>query len=134
VKQVYTIDGNNFENLKGFYEEFSNKVLDGCKWGKNLDAFDDVLCGDFGTPHGGFVLKWINSKISREKLGYDETVRVLEHRLTVCHPLNVDHVRSDIAVAQSGSGQTIFDVLIEIIGRHGGGGELADDGVELELL
>ena len=38
-------------------------------WGRNLDAFNDVLRGGFGTPEGGFTLRWKNHATSRRRLG-----------------------------------------------------------------
>ncbi|HEY5362909.1 MAG TPA: barstar family protein [Aestuariivirga sp.] len=133
MKQIFIIDGNTIENLDGFYEEISSKLpLDG-RWGRNLDAFDDILGGGFGTPDGGFIVQWINSEKSREKLGHTETVRVLERRLQTCHPSNMEAVKRAMAVAKEGNGPTIFDDLVEIIRNHGMGGSDAGDGIELYL-
>lgn len=84
-------------------------------------------------PDGGFILKWKNSNLSRERLGYAETVRQLERRLQHCHPSNRANVASDLVNAKNGIGPTVFEWLIEIIGVHCAGGEEQEDGVELEL-
>ena len=94
---------------------------------------DDVLRGGFGTPDGGFVLRWLNSDRSRSTLAYPATLRYLEGKVRRCHPSNVGYVRADLESARRGEGQTLFDILVEIIRTHGPGGEEADDGVELEL-
>ncbi len=57
----YEIDGTNFSNLDGFYAEIGRVLIPGVYWGRNLDAFDDILRGGFGTPEEGFVLVWKNS-------------------------------------------------------------------------
>src|SRR2546428_8436805 len=80
-KRVYEIDGAECSSLEGFFEEVSRKLIPGAEWGHNLDAFNDILRGGFGTPEGGFVLRWKNSDVSRERLGYPETVRQLERRV-----------------------------------------------------
>jgi|SRR5579862_971234 RNAse (barnase) inhibitor barstar len=80
-KQVYEIDGIEFSSLEGFCDEVSPKLIPDAVWGKNLDAFNDILRGGFGTPEGGFVLRWLNSNESREQLGFAETVRQLRRRL-----------------------------------------------------
>lgn len=59
--------------------------------GRNFDAFNDVVRGGFGTPHGGFKLRWINSAHSRAALAYDAVAAELER-------------------ARRGEGQTIFDI------------------------
>ena len=111
----------------------SNVLIPGAKWGKNLDAFNDILRGGFGTPEEGFVLKWLNSSISKDCLGYPETVRQLENRLNRCHPSNREFVSNDLAKAKLHEGATVFDWLVEIIRDHCSGGEEAEDGVELLL-
>jgi hypothetical protein len=46
----------------------------------------------------------------------------------------VESVRADLDAARRGEGQTLFEILVEIIQAHGPGGKEEDDGVELELL
>ena len=75
--KTYLIDGRNFSTLEGFYDEVSRVLIPGAAWGHNLDAFDDILCGGFGTPEEGFKLRWLHHVLSRERLGYAETVRQL---------------------------------------------------------
>jgi hypothetical protein len=133
TKPVLEIDGARFETLEGFFDEAARALISGGPWGRNLDAFNDVLRGGFGTPVGGFVLRWTNSERSRVALGYPETIRVLKQRLERCHPMNVDSVRGEIEAAQRGEGPTMFDVLVEIIREHGEGGSECDDGIELVL-
>ena len=84
-------------------------------WGRNLDAFRDILCGGWGTPDEGFILVWKNSNLSREILGYPETVRQLERRLQICHPTAREITRSKIELAKQNKGATVFDWLVEII-------------------
>lgn len=56
-KQIYEIDGKDFTSLDGFYDAISSQVIPGVAWGRNLDAFNDILRGGFGTPREGFVLR-----------------------------------------------------------------------------
>lgn len=69
TKPTYEIDGRDFSTLEEFYEVVSRVLIPGAEWGHNLDAFNDILRGGFGTPDGGFVLRWKNSDRSRECLG-----------------------------------------------------------------
>ena len=134
AKHVFEIDGNAFETLDGFFDQIASNLLRNAEWGRNLDAFNDVLRGGFGTPDDGFVLRWLNSEHSRKSLGYPETIRYLEAKVRHCHPANVDLVRADLESARRGEGQTLFDILVEIIRSHGPEAEEKDNGVELELL
>ena len=84
TKPVYDIDGRDFDTLEGFYDHIGERLLGGTRWGRNLDAFNDVLRGGFGTPAGGFVLRWRNSDRSRTMLGFPATVAYLEHKLQRC--------------------------------------------------
>jgi len=132
-KQVYEIDGAEFASLAGFFDEISKKLIPNAKWGHNLNAFNDVLRGGFGTPEEGFVLRWKNSEISRERLGYAETIRELELRLTKCHPTARNLVAQDLAAARAHRDETVFDWLIDIVKTHCAGGSEQEDGVELDL-
>ena len=132
-KPTYEIDGADFRTLEEFYDVISRVLIPDSSWGRNLDAFNDILRGGFGTPEGGFVFMWINSALSRDRLGYDETVRQLERRLTRCHPLNRQYVSADLELARQHIGPTVFDWLVEIIKVHCRGGEEEEDGVELIL-
>jgi RNAse (barnase) inhibitor barstar len=133
AKAVYEIDGRDFATLEEFYEVVSRVLIPGAKWGHNLDAFNDILRGGFGTSEEGFVLRWANSALSRERLGYPETARQLEHRLMRCHPTNRQYVSADLERARQGVGPTVFDWLVEIIAKHGAGGAEQADGVDLVL-
>jgi RNAse (barnase) inhibitor barstar len=65
---VIEIDGARTDSVESFYDEFDRQALDAW-WGRNLDAFNDVLRGGFGTPEGGFLLRWRNHRDAREGLG-----------------------------------------------------------------
>lgn len=133
VLPVLVIDGANFSDLDGFAREFS-RLLCHYTWRGNLDAFNDILRGGFGTPENGWVLRWQNSVLSRAALGYEATTRRLEQILLTCHPSNRSSVAARIRNAQQGEGPTLFDEIVEIIRDHGPGGEESEDGVVLELL
>ena len=132
-KRVYEIDGVDFTSLEGFYDEVSKKLIPNSAWGRNLDAFNDILRGGFGTPREGFILRWKNSNFSRDRLGYPETIRQLQSRLAKCHSDNRAHVAEDLARAEAHEGQTVFDWLVEVVRVHCAGGAEQDDGVELDL-
>lgn len=129
---MFQIDGRNFDSLEGFYDAVG-KSLGTSPWGRNIDAFNDILRGCFGIPERGFVLRWANSEISRVALGYEATVRYLERKLQRCHRDNVAYVAEELEAARRGEGQTLFEILLEIIRDHGAGGREHEDGVELEL-
>jgi len=132
-KPIIEIDGARFDSLDGFWNEISTRLIPGAQWGHNFDAFNDILRGGFGTPDGGFRLRWANFQRSREVLGYAETIRWLERKLQRCHPANVEFVKEEIERARRTEGPTVADIILGIIQIHGPGGVEEGDGVELEL-
>ncbi len=69
MKKIYEIDGRRFTTLEEFASHFSDVVLGEYRWRGNLDAFNDILRGGFGTPEDGFVLLWRKSEISKVNFG-----------------------------------------------------------------
>ena len=132
-KQKLHIDGYEFSTLETFYEHVSLRIIPGAEWGRNLDAFNDILQGGFGTPEEGFIFCWDNHEISKRNLGYDETARQLRKRLERCHPSNTASVENYLAEALRHEGPTVFDWLVDIIRRHCPGGNEEADGIELIL-
>lgn len=129
---VLVIDGASFTDFDGFAREFT-KLLDGYPWRGNLDAFNDILRGGFGTPDGGWVFRWLDSASSRSALGHAAMATRLEGILHTCHPTNRDRVAAEIESARRGEGQTLFDLIVDIIRIHGPGGRESEDNVILDL-
>lgn len=66
------IDGNNFSDVQSFYDEAQQKLCPGFReFGRNLDAFNDILFGGFGVFGTGENIKlvWKNSAKSKRDLG-----------------------------------------------------------------
>jgi RNAse (barnase) inhibitor barstar len=99
-KKVYEIDGNEFDDLEGFFDAVESALSLPDWFGRNLNAFNDVLRGGFGTPDEGFVFRWKNSARSRDVLGFPATVIWLQKTLAECHPSNRDSVAADIIRAK----------------------------------
>jgi RNAse (barnase) inhibitor barstar len=93
MPQIFTIDGRDFSTLEEFYEAVGAVLVPGQVWGKNLDAFNDILCWPIQDKEP-YILVWKNSKLSRKRLNHLEAERQLERRLTGCHPSN----RSSVAM------------------------------------
>ena len=113
------IDGKNFDDEEGFYNEIDKLLTKDLDWqtGHNLNAFNDLLRGGFGVHEYGEELHitWINAAKSREDFGYDATVKYWEHALKVCHPDNRAYVQEKIKEAHNHVGETLFDIIVEII-------------------
>lgn len=129
---TFEIDGARCTSLEAFYAEL-DRSLGLADWGHNLDAFNDILRGGFGTPGGGFVLLWTNAREARTNLGYPATVAHLEAKLTRCHQSNMPSVQADLDAACRNEGQTLFELLLAILAAHGPGGAEQGDGIVVEL-
>ena len=74
IKKKFIIDGNNFSDLDSFYDEFEKVFLkdypEEFKFGRNLDAFDDVLEGGFGKfdEYENIILIWKRYDKSEKEL------------------------------------------------------------------
>jgi hypothetical protein len=132
-KPILEIDGARFDDLDGFWDEVSRWLVPDAYWGRNLNAFNDILRGGFGTPEGGFILRWRNAARSRRVLGHEETARWCRQGLTRVHPSNLLEWEHRLKLAEAGDGEMLFDMLVEIVRGHGPGGAEAEDGVDLRL-
>lgn len=119
MRREFIIDGNNFNDLEGFYCEIDKLLTKDLPWktGHNLDAFNDLLRGGFGVHEYGeqILLKWINFKKSKQDFGYGATIEHYEKMLEHCHPTNINHVEKFLQDAKNHRGATILDIIIEII-------------------
>jgi RNAse (barnase) inhibitor barstar len=115
---VVEIDGGSFAALEEFFDEVSRKFRRDAPWGRNLDAFDDLLDDALGDPDCGLILVWRDSAVSRNRLGYPETIRYLEQKLLRCHAANRDAVRAELDRARLSAGLTLFDRLVGLIMGH----------------
>src|ERR1700754_3617587 len=88
-------DANRFSDLASFYQEVENTCTNDLGWsiGRNLNAFNDVLRGGFGVHD------------------YEEPIQLIW--------LNSDKSRKDLGGAENHTGQTLFEIIIDIIRAHG---------------
>jgi RNAse (barnase) inhibitor barstar len=116
------INGNAFSNISQFYDEIERKFTKGLSWkiGRNLDAFNDVLSGGFGVYDSGEAVEvvWINADKSKSDLGATETLQYLKKILARCHPSNKKSVENDMALVESGQGETLFDMIVATIKQY----------------
>jgi RNAse (barnase) inhibitor barstar len=122
VNKAIVLNGSKISSLDTFYDEVESKLtkdLDG-ETGRNLDAFNDVLRGGFGVYEYEEPIKliWKNSNESQQKLGWDETVKYISAKLKTCHPTNIQSVKDDLDLAQQHKGQTLFELIVDIIRTH----------------
>ncbi|GGG64699.1 ribonuclease inhibitor [Epilithonimonas arachidiradicis] len=111
--KMTVINGSHFSNLEGFYGEISQLFMKDEDWKVGtLDGFDDVLYGFRGE------IIWKNSQKSREDLGFDSTKEFYENKIQIGKPFNVELIQQKLDELIDGKGQTLFEILIEIIRSH----------------
>ena|ERR1700750_1022070 len=116
-----TIDGNRFSDLPGFYDEASLVFMKDADWKVGtLDGFDDILYGGFGVFENKDKVEvtWKASQKSREDLGLETTRIFYENKIRQGKPYNIELIRQKLDELLSGKGQTLFEILIEIIESH----------------
>ena len=80
--KTFILDGNNFCDMSGFYDEMDKLLTKNLAWktGRNLDAFNDLLRGEFGVHQYNepITIKWINFGKSKRELGAEMILKILE--------------------------------------------------------
>jgi RNAse (barnase) inhibitor barstar len=121
--QIIVLDGNQFHDLASFYDEVERTMTKDLGWdfGRNLDAFNDLLRGGFGVYdyEEPVRLLWRRSDKSRADLGWEETVKYLQAQPATRHPANIVLVQKSLEGAQRQEGQTLFEMIVAIIQGHG---------------
>ncbi len=118
-QKEYIIDGNAFKTYNEFTKYFSKIVLKNHQWNGNLNAFNDILYGGFGTPENGFKIRWINANVSRLNLGRQETINWYEEALKNSHQDYKKELRNKINLLNTKKNKTgestLFDFIVNIL-------------------
>ncbi|MEG1592526.1 MAG: ribonuclease inhibitor [Chryseobacterium sp.] len=112
-KKMTVINGGHFSDLEGFYEEISQLFMKDEDWKVGtLDGFDDIL---YGVETD---ITWKDSQKSKEDLGFEVTKEFYENKIRQGKPFNVQLIQQKLDELIAGKGQTLFEILIEIIESH----------------
>jgi len=107
------INGSHFSNLEGFYKVISELFMKDEGWQVGtLDGFDDLLYG-IDTD-----ITWKNSQKSKQDLGLEATKVFYENKIRQGKPFNIELIQQKLDDLTEGNGQTLFEILIEIIASH----------------
>lgn len=113
IPKMTVINGRHFSDLEGFYEEISRLFMKDEDWKVGtLDGFDDVLYGFQGE------ITWKDARKSREDLGFDLTKEFYENKIRQGKPFNIALIRQKLNELTAGKGQTLFEIVVEIIQSH----------------
>ncbi len=118
---MIVINGGHLSSLDGFYEEASSVLMKDVDWKVGtLDGFDDILYGGFGAFENKEEIEiiWKESQKSKEDLGFVATHEFYENKIRQGQPFNIKLIQQKLNELTDGKGQTLFEILIEIIESH----------------
>ena len=121
-KITIIINGDNFSDLKSFYDEIDRILTKDLDWqtGHNLDAFNDLLRGGFGVYEyeEPINLIWKNISKSKTDLGKETTKKWYEQKIVVNKGENQKFFKDKLTELNENNKQTLFDIIIEIISEN----------------
>jgi len=122
IRPEIILKGFNISGISSFYIEINAVFMKEEDWqiGESLDAFDDLLYGNFGLLRGAeeVDLVWENIGHSRECLGFEATRNYYLNKLKPESPFNKKFHQEQLEELEQGTGKTYFDILLEIIASH----------------
>lgn len=121
-KQTIIINGSNFLDLESFYDEKDRILTKDLDWdtGHNLDAFNDLLRGGFGVYEYEEPIRLIWEIFSKSKsdLGLEATKKWYERKISESKTENQQFFTDKLRQLTDNNGQTLFDIILEIIKGH----------------
>lgn len=112
-KKMTVINGGHFSDLEGFYNEVSELFMNDEDWKVGtLDGFDDILYRIDSD------ITWKNSQKSKKDLGFELTKEFYENKIRQGKPFNVKLIQQKLDELIEEKGETLFEILVEIIESH----------------
>ncbi|HXH15964.1 MAG TPA: ribonuclease inhibitor [Sphingomonas sp.] len=122
MTKTLEIFGRDVRDIPTFYAEINRVFMAGEDWllANSLDALNDLLYGGYGAIRGRepAVIIWHDMAESRSTLGVEATRAFLTEKLQRRGVFNADLIARQLEALESGTGQTFFEIVIEIIGEH----------------
>ncbi len=114
----FVINSSNFDNLEGFYTHIYALMDWQEDWepAHNLDALNDVLYSGFGAEP--VTLIWEDFTKSENDLGITATQAFYQNKIKQGKPYNIDWAKEQLNALMTGEGQTLFEIIVEIIQSH----------------
>ena len=110
----FTIDCQGVASFADFVAAANAGLVHGVggDWNGSLDAFNDYLTW---PQDDTYELELTDASSCAAALGHTAQAAWLREKLATCHSSNVSTMRTQLASAERGEGQTLFDVILEII-------------------
>jgi hypothetical protein len=122
VTKTLTIIGRGIHDIPAFYAEINRVFMAGEDWtlGESLDGLDDMLRGGYGAIKGRetIMLVWRDIAVARCSLGVKATRGFLQAKLERPDLYDAERIGRQIFQLESGTGQTYFETILEIIAEH----------------
>ena len=120
--KTLNIVGRNIRDIPSFYAEINRVFMAEEDWrlGENLDALNDLLYGGYGAIKGRESVRivWHDIAASRSTLGVEATRAFLTRKLQQPAQFNAEVIGRQLDALDRGTGQTYFEIVLEIIGDH----------------
>jgi RNAse (barnase) inhibitor barstar len=120
--KTLTITGRNISDIPTFYAEINRVFMAKEDWqlGESLDALNDLLYGGYGAIEGRERVRivWQDVAASRAALGVETTRAFLARKLQQPAGFDVDAIGRQLDALDRGTGQTYFEIIVEIISDH----------------
>ncbi|PTW48040.1 barstar (barnase inhibitor) [Sphingomonas faeni] len=120
--KTLTIIGRNISDIPTFYAEINRVFMakEGWQLGESLDALNDLLYGGYGAIEGRERVRivWQDVAASRAALGVETTRAFLTKKLQRPAGFDVEAIGSQQDALDRGTGQTYFEIVVEIISDH----------------
>jgi len=110
----YTVDCSSVGSFGDFVRATNAGFIRvvGGEWNGNLDAFNDYLSW---PEEEEYELEFSGAAACATALGHAAMATWLRDTLRTCHPDNIHGVQQRLAAAERGEGQTLFELVREII-------------------
>ena len=116
------LEGSTITDIPAFYKQLNEQLMQDENWrlGESLDAFDDVLYGGYSKwkDYDQLEIVWKDIAVSERSLGVATTKAYYQSKLEPNSPFNQQFFEEKLKHLEAGTGQTYFDILMEIIESH----------------
>lgn len=116
------LEGTTMSDIASFYKQLNEQLMRDEDWqlGESLDAFDDLLYGGYSKwkDYDQLEIVWKDIAVSEQYLGMATTKAYYLKKLGGDSSFNQDFVKEKLKQLEAGTGQTYFDILMEIIESH----------------
>lgn len=116
------LEGSTITDIASFYKQLNEQLMRDEDWqlGESLDAFDDLLYGGYSKwkDYDQLEIVWKDIAVSERYLGMATTKAYYQKKLGDDRFFNQDFVKEKLKQLEAGTGQTYFDILMEIVESH----------------